>query len=90
MADYQVTCHVPDNADLDRRIQGLAGPGWSGKIDDIIVWIEGGSHRFWTIAPSSGQSVWVEVHKRNNGRKYLKTQTDGVEPNNLLALPRCP
>ncbi|MFZ7094403.1 DUF3892 domain-containing protein [Primorskyibacter sp. 2E233] len=24
-----------------------------------------------------------------NGKKYLKTEADGAEPNNLLSLPRC-
>lgn len=48
----------------------------------------------WTlIEPDSGFPVnsilvWVEVATRN-GRQYLKTEADGVEPNNLLALPRC-
>lgn len=89
---YQVTCHKPDNADRDRRLQGLGGPGgggWYRDIDFLIQGIEGGSYRLWTVAPS-GQSVWVNVEKRTNGRKYLKTEADGVEPNNLLALPHCP
>ncbi len=90
MADYQAKCHKPDNADADRRIQGLGGDGWYDTIDRIIQFIENRDHRFWTIAPSTGQSVWIEVHKRANGRKYLKTAADGVEPNNILALPKCP
>lgn len=39
---------------------------------------------------SVGQhSVWVIV-ATHNGREYLKTQSDGYAPNNLLALPECP
>lgn len=39
----------------------------------------------------SNESVWiiVAVHPKS-GREYLKTEPDGVIPNNLLALPACP
>lgn len=85
----QATGHKPDNFDADRRIQGLCGPGWSKGIDTIIFEIENGLYRYWTTSPQR-QAVWVQVSKRANGRKYLKTEADGVEPNNLLALPHCP
>ena len=91
MPTFQVTCHKPDNADHDRRLQGLGGPGgggWYRSIDVLIQLIENEENRFWTV-DQNDNSVWIEVHKRN-GRKYLKTQSDGVEPNNLLALPECP
>ena len=90
MSDYRVTCIIPDGLDLDRRIDSIGGTdagGWTLKLDAAIVHIETGTHRFWTIA--NGESVWVIVAVRN-GRKYLKTTADGLEPNNLLALPRCP
>lgn len=86
---YQVTCHKPDNADKDRRLQGLGGRGWYNEIDYLITGVESGAYRLWTVAPD-GQSVWVNVARRANGRKYLKTEVDGIEPNNLLALPHCP
>lgn len=88
---YQVTCHTPDDSDLDRRIQGLGGPGggspWWREIDYLISGIESGAYDLWTVAPD-GTSVWVIVATRN-GRKYLKTEADGLDPNNLLALPHC-
>lgn len=86
---YQVTCHTPDNADKDRRLQGVGGPvgdGWYRTVDQMIAHIEGGD-RFWTV-DQQGNSVWLMVSSRN-GRKYIKTESDGVEPNNLLALPHC-
>ncbi|MDR4308033.1 DUF3892 domain-containing protein [Chelatococcus sambhunathii] len=86
---YQVTCHKPDNSDPDRRIQGLGGDGWYGPIDTLIAGIESNQYRLWTT-DRARNSVWVVVAKRSNGRKYLKTENDGVEPNNLLALPHCP
>lgn len=88
---FQITCHTPDNADKDRRLQGLGGPGdggWYLDIDTLIDNIENKNEKFWTVAPD-GKSVWVVVRQRSNGRKYLTTEPDGVEPNNLLALPRC-
>lgn len=89
MTDYQATCHTPDNLDPDRRLQGLGGSGWNHGIDDIIRRIQNRTDRFWTTTPQ-GQSVWVEVHKHpRSGRLYIKTSADGVEPNNLLALPVC-
>lgn len=89
---FQVTCHKPDNADKDRRLQGLGGPGgggWYHPIDVLIRNLDAGNFRLWTTT-TRGESVWVVVKQRPNGRKYLKTEPDGVEPNNLLALPHCP
>ena len=89
-SSHQVTCHKPDNTDPDRRLQGLGGSadgGWYRDIDFLIAGIEAGNYDLWTVAPD-GKSVWVIVANRN-ARKYLKTETDGIEPNNLLALPHC-
>ncbi len=90
MYTYYATCHTPDNIDLDRRIQGLGGPvmGWLA-IDVIIDMINQG-HKFYTRPPyGTGQLIIVATHPRT-GRRYLKTVADGVEPNNILSLPRCP
>ena len=84
---FQVTCHTPDNADKDRRLQGVGGNGWYRTVDQMIMLIEG-DDKFWTV-DQSGNSVWLIVSSRN-GRKYIKTTSDGLEPNNLLALPHCP
>lgn len=87
MATYQVTCHTPDNADQDRRIQGLGGAfGWK-DIDTLIREIESRTNAYWTTA--SGRSVWVIVRQHAHGRKYLTTEGDGFPPNNLLRLPHC-
>lgn len=52
----------------------------------MIGWIDSGQHSFCVAAP--GKSVGVVVAVRN-GRKYLKTEADGAEPNDLLALAEC-
>lgn len=93
---HQVTCIIPDGGDPDRRIDSIGGSTggqntngpWKLKLDDAIAGIETGNWRFWTT-DRQGNSVWVIVATRN-GKKYLKTEADGEEPNNLLALPRCP
>jgi len=87
---HQVTCIIPDGEDADRRIDSIGGPsggGWCIKLDRAIQGIESGEWEFWTVA--NGISVWVIVATRN-GKKYLKTEADGTEPNNLLSLPHCP
>lgn len=89
MASYQVTCHTPDNADLDRRLQGLGGPNWWYTIDNIIRFIEQRQHTFWVVS-IYGQRVDVVVRQHPNGRKYLTTTADGFPPNNLLNLRHCP
>lgn len=96
MADgHEVTCIIPDGADPDQRIDQIGGRSggadnggpWSLLIDDAIAGIEGGRWSFWT--QGGGRVARVVVAQRPNGRKYLKTDADRIEPNNLLALPRC-
>lgn len=92
---HQVTCIVPDGDDKDRRIDSIGGSkgakdtdgAWCINIDTAIKGIKDGTWKFWTTT-KDGKSVWVVVAKRN-GREYLKTEADDLEPNNLLALPRC-
>jgi len=85
MATYFATFHIPDNNDRDRRIQGLGGPGWRDTIDNIIRAIDLG-HVFYTSPPhGQGQKIVTAVR---NGRRYLKTVIDYIEPNNILALPK--
>jgi hypothetical protein len=88
MANLQITCHVPDGLDRDQRIDAIGGVGWKHLIDDAIYNIERRINSYWTFA--AGVRADVIVAQRPNGRKYLKTTADGIEPNNLLALSRCP
>ena len=91
MADYQVTCITPDGWDSDRRIDAIGGKdggGWKLLIDEAIRQIEQRLNSFYTYV--NGQFARIVVAKRLNGVKYLKTEPDGYEPNNLLSLPHCP
>lgn len=90
MSTYYATCHTPDNLDADRRIQGLGGPIMGRlNIDTIIMMIDQG-HAFYTQpAFGSGQLIITATHPVS-GRRYIKTVSDGIAPNNILSLPRCP
>lgn len=92
---HEVTCIVPDGSDTDRRIDKIGGKSgaegsggaWTLTLDRAIQGIESAQWSFWT--QGGGKATNVIVAKRANGTKYLKTEADGVEPNNLLALPQC-
>ena len=85
MAEKQVKWIVPDGTDADRRIDAIGGDNFCDRLDIAIANIKAGTAKYWATA--NGQSVWVVVAQRSNGRVYLKTESDGHEPNNLLALP---
>lgn len=92
MAILQVLCHVPDGSDPDQRIDALGGvfdgtqTQFNHLIDEVIYNIENFVHSYYVMV--NGQLVWCRVVPRNN-RKYVKTETDYYEPNNLLNLPKC-
>jgi Protein of unknown function (DUF3892) len=91
--ELQVKCIRKTNRyDPHERIHGIGGTnpngtGWYLPLDDAIAGIESGTWKFWTAG--GGPSVWVII-AAHNGRKYLKTTSDGEHPNNLLSLPECP
>lgn len=87
-----VTCatKLGNNYNPHERITHIGGQGDSGRFkitsDDAIKKIERGEHFHVNV---SNRTVKVIIGERN-GRKYLKTESDGYEPNNLLALGDCP
>jgi len=64
------------------------GTRWKLTQEAAIQGIEAGKWRFYVSV--DGDSVWVIVAVSQYGNKYLKTQNDGDQPNNLLSLPECP
>jgi hypothetical protein len=64
------------------------GTRWKLTSPEAIAGIGSGKWKFWVSA--NGKSVWVIVATSAAGNKYLKTENDGEQPNNLLSLPECP
>lgn len=78
--------------DPHERIRNVGGANddgsrWKLGLDAAIAGVESGKWAFWTTGGGRTVDVIVAVH---NGHKYLKTVSDGVQPDNLLALPECP
>jgi hypothetical protein len=91
--NVQVQCiNKTNRQSAHERIENMGGVNadgtrWKITVDEAIAGIEQGTWRFYTQV--RGNSVWVVIATLN-GRKYLKTEADGEQPNNLLSLPECP
>jgi hypothetical protein len=66
-----------------------SGTLWRMTQQEAIREIEAGKWRYYVERPR-GDRVWVVVAESRYGNKYIKTEADGDEPNNLLTLPECP
>ena len=72
------------------HIGGVNPEGGRWKITQLaaIEGIEAGKWHFYVTV--DGDRVEVKVAVSRFGNKYIKTEDDGDEPNNLLSLPECP
>lgn len=70
------------------HVGGSSGGGWKLIQEEAIRGIEAAKWSFFVRA--DGQEVDVIVAVSRYGNKYLKTEADNEEPNNLLSLPECP
>jgi Protein of unknown function (DUF3892) len=90
----QVKCITKSNRyDPHERITHIGGTNpdgsrWKLTQEDAIKGIESGKWEFYVSA--NGHHVKVIVSTSRFGNKYLKTVSDGDQPDNLLSLPECP
>jgi hypothetical protein len=64
------------------------GTRWLLTQSDAIAGVETGKWSFFVHA--GGREVDVIVKTSRFGHKYLTTEADGEQPDNLLSLPECP
>lgn len=90
--NLQIQCiNKTDRYNAHERIAYVGGSmpsRWKRSQQQAITATEAGTERYYVSV--GGSTVWVIVARTAAGHKYLKTQNDGEQPNNLLSLPECP
>jgi len=92
MARLQVSCiNKTPRTDPHNRISHIGGivnnTRWKHTENEAIANIEKGIYSYHVNRGGHDVDVIISHH---NGNKYLKTVADGLQPDNLLALPECP
>lgn len=64
-----------------------SGATWKTTQKEVVRMIDAGTHSFYVDV--RGDKVKVITATSRFGNRYVKTEADGDEPNNLLALPEC-
>jgi hypothetical protein len=90
---HEVKCiNKTDRYNAHERIRAIGGvnpngTNWKLSQQDAIEGIESGRWNFYVAV--QGRAVKVIVAISRFGHKYIKTQADGEQPNNLLSLYEC-
>ncbi|SFT98505.1 Protein of unknown function [Geodermatophilus amargosae] len=76
------------------RIEGLGLRNPDGvvvvlKVAEVIRLLGTGRHAFFT-RDAAGRRAGLTVVQRRDGSRYLRSEQDRIEPNNLMRLPDCP
>lgn len=93
-ANVQITCiiKVPRD-DPNESIDYVGGTNpdgtrWQLSLASAIEGIESGKWKFYVSV--NGNTARVVIAISRAGNKYLKTEADDSQRNNLLSLPKCP
>jgi Protein of unknown function (DUF3892) len=70
------------------HVGGYESLQWKMTLNEAIGKIESGEQVFFVQAHR--RTVGVIVAVSPSGKKYLKTEADGDQPDTLLRLPECP
>jgi hypothetical protein len=93
MTRLEVTCvNKTDRYDPHDRIKMIGGINADGRCwretqERVIALIESGQCEFFVRV--DWREVRLVVAVSRYGNKYLKTEADSEQPNNLLSLPEC-
>ena len=98
MADsFEIKCiNKTDRLNPHERIKRIGGANadgsaWALDLEQAMEGMEGMEEGRWTFyVRKAGAIVRVVIAKNADGNKYLKTESDGITPDNLLSLPECP